>query len=113
MRYKMRVSIREQLGFLVLICSLLGLMTLALATVRLILRVTRCPALCQCSHLLVVPKLQFYHQYTALGSFPHCLSQGCPGLLDPPTLSKSMPGRHHAGSGPVRLVAVHSGYFAF
>jgi len=35
-KFKMRISIREQLGILVLFCSLMALMVLALATVSIL-----------------------------------------------------------------------------
>ena len=104
---KMRVSIREQLGILVLVCSLLALMVLALATVCSFPHRERPPNADPSS---VVPELQLHHRNPTLGSCPYCVSQGCPGLLDLTSLPIPVPGRNHSSPSTIRLVALHSGY---
>ena len=98
----MRISIREQLGFLVLLCSLLALMVLALATVR----PTPVLLLACYSLFLVVPKLQLHYRHSTFWSCSDRLSEGRTGVLDALALPVSMSGRVYAGTGTIRLVAV-------
>jgi hypothetical protein len=61
----MRISIREQLGLLVLVCSLMALMVLALATVREMSNWERCTVLTAA----VVPKQEFYYRHKVRHDF--------------------------------------------
>jgi len=72
----MRIPIREQLGLLVLACSLLSLMVLALATVSTLsttyLESVLTPA--------VVPKSRFHHQHTPVQPLLDRKLEGCPSV---------------------------------
>ena len=84
--FKMRISIREQLGLLVLLCSLTALMVLALATVSIpftaFQRATYLPD-------PVVPKLPLHHQYSVIRAIPDCISQSRTTLFFTTSLSIS------------------------
>jgi hypothetical protein len=96
----MRISIREQLGLLVLFCALTSLAVLALAVVRLLFLTQ--PQHHRAHYSIVVSKLCFHHRYPIIEPLFDRLTQGCSTVQHPTSIPNTSSIGQHASSGPKR-----------